>query len=182
MLAIRHDPFRDQKFHRIRKHYGRTCLDVGSGFGHFSAFLAAEGISVTALDIVDKGEHPEIETVLFDGRNIPYDAKSFDTTIAMFVLHYSDDPLQLLGEIGRVTKSRIIIGEDITDSYLDKVLSRLHMLTTAWGHRQSGIFHSNFEWQKIFVGLNWRLIETVELPRQLMPSYPIHRRVYVVEP
>jgi len=181
MFGLRYDRFRNHKFHLIREHYGYSCLDVGSGDGDFAVFLQSEGILTTAIDIADKGEHPEMQTKIFDGRKIPFPAKSFDTSIAMFVLHYSQDPMQLLNELGRVTRSRIIIGEDVTDTALDKVLSRLHMWTTPWG-RSRGVFYSDEKWRKIFQSRGSQLLKVIEIPRYLEPTYPIHRRIYVIEP
>jgi hypothetical protein len=76
LFSVREDMMISQKFDQIREHYGDSCLDVGSSFGDFSVFLKSNGIAVTAIDIVNKGQHPEIETIVFDGVTIPFPAKS----------------------------------------------------------------------------------------------------------
>jgi SAM-dependent methyltransferase len=184
LFGLRDDTFINQKYHLIPEHNIGSCLDVGSGYGDFAAFLKTKGIAVTAIDIVDKGQHGEIKTQIFDGSTFPFPAKSFDTSIAMFILHYSENQTQLLDELGRVTRSRIIIGEDVTETALDKALGALHLWTTPWAsaNDSKGSFRSETEWRKVFDSRGWHLIEVLEIPRYLEPFYPINRRVFVIQP
>lgn len=180
-LAPARDLFLDEKFHRIRQHYGADCLDVGSGYGNFAQFLRANGIATTMIDVVDEGRHPEHKTLLFDGRTIPFPNKSFDTAIAMFVLHHAQDQRTLLAEIGRVTRHRVIVAEDVMETGLDRLLGSIHLKTSIWSEARDS-FHPDAEWRKIFAGLGWHLLETVAISPCKAPFYPVSRRVYVLAP
>ena len=179
-LTPRRDLFLEEKYQLIRSHYAGPCLDVGSGYGDFAAFLQSAGLAVTAVDVADQGQQPDIEPQIFDGSTIPFPAQSFDTVIAMFVLHHAHDQLRLLAECGRVARRRIIVGEDVTETPVDKLLASIHLWSSPWGRARASC-HSDGRWREIFDDLGWRLLTVVRIPRYKDPLYPINRRIYVIE-
>ncbi|MBI5760080.1 MAG: methyltransferase domain-containing protein [Planctomycetales bacterium] len=96
---------------RISPHLPRAgrVLDVGSGTGHNAAALRAmTNLEFAEADVVDMhtvGNGP----ALFDGHRLPFGDGEFAASLLLFVLHYPDDPLQLMREAGRVTAGRVLV-------------------------------------------------------------------------
>lgn len=84
-------------------------LDVGSGTGHNAVALRARtNLELAEADVVDMhavGDGP----ALFDGTRLPFGDGEFAASLLIFVLHYPDDPLQLLLETSRVTTGRVLV-------------------------------------------------------------------------
>ena len=87
-------------------------LDVGCDDGKLSSGLQAD--SVVGIDPYVP-EETYIPVVEFDGYNIPFGDKEFDTVFCQTVLHHSRDPEKLINEMRRVGK-RIVIVEDRIDT------------------------------------------------------------------
>lgn len=109
---------RGQKLAALLKPYlpaqGRL-LDVGSGTGHNAAAIEADfDLSVTEVDVVDMNAVGR-PVELYDGKTLPFDNRSFDATMLLFVLHYAPDPAGLLRELHRVTAGRIFVMQSVYD-------------------------------------------------------------------
>ena len=174
------DLFEEEKLNRILDHYGPRCVDVGAGNGSFAERLRSQGRFVEAFEVTRRPDaHHSVK--LFDGRAIPAADKTYDTAVCMFVLHHASDQPVLLRELGRVARRTVVIGEDVMETPLDRVLGALHLGTTPWG-RSIHSFHSDAGWRAQFSALGWRLLEALTIPRLRAPYYPIARRVYVLQP
>ena len=68
--------------------------------------------SVQLVDTVNHNETP-LPFALYDGTTLPFDDKSFDTTLMINVLSHSKSPIDSLREAIRVTQNRIIIKETV---------------------------------------------------------------------
>ncbi|WP_368498531.1 demethylmenaquinone methyltransferase [Herbiconiux sp. A18JL235] len=101
---------------------GEKVLDLAAGTGTSSASLAKSGAHVVAADfspgMIDVGRRrqaavPNIEFVVADGMNLPFDDESFDAVTISFGLRNIVDPKVALAELYRVTKpgGRIVICE-----------------------------------------------------------------------
>ncbi|GAA2235953.1 class I SAM-dependent methyltransferase [Herbiconiux moechotypicola] len=101
---------------------GQRILDLAAGTGTSSASLAASGAHVVAADfspgMIEVGRRqragvPNIEFVVADGMNLPFDDESFDAVTISFGLRNISDPKVALRELLRVTKpgGRIVICE-----------------------------------------------------------------------
>ena len=179
LLRKKHDHFLSFKYSKIKKFYGEKCLDIGSGYGHFTDFLKSQNHHVFAIDVVDKFKYDH-DFSTFNGKEISLEDDAVNTSVLMFVLHHTDDQIQLLKETARVTKDYIIIGEDVMKSRLDKALGKIHLNTSPWS-KSSDLFHSLDGWKKIFRDLNLELIETVDIARNIYPVYPVSRNVFVLK-
>src|SRR5258707_558642 len=75
-------------------------LDVGCGDGLLTSLIAQErpDLSVSGVDVLVR-EGTRIPVQAFDGRTLPYDAKAFDATLLIDVLHHTEDPMILLREV-----------------------------------------------------------------------------------
>ena len=63
------------------------------------------------LDVVDCNE-TNLPLQLYDGRQLPHPAKTFDVVLFVFVLHHTLNHEELLQEAARVARRSIIIVED----------------------------------------------------------------------
>lgn len=89
-----------------------TALDVGAGSGNFSKRVANHfDAKVSGVDIIDYRDS-DIEILFFDGKTLPFPDKSVDVAFAAFVLHHDKSHANLLKEMKRVARRKIIIFED----------------------------------------------------------------------
>jgi SAM-dependent methyltransferase len=99
-------------------------LDIGAGGCRVAKIIGRqERIEVTPIDVVDHNV-TDVPLMLYDGMTLPFDDKSFDVSLLIFVLHHAVAPHALLREAIRVTRSTILIVEDVPGNFLEKVLWR----------------------------------------------------------
>lgn len=92
---------------------GGRVLDFGTGDGLVAAELAsAHGLDVVGLDTVDYRLAKELPFHLYRGGRLPFPDGAFDTTLSIFVLHHTDDPLFYLDELARVSRRTLVVLED----------------------------------------------------------------------
>ena len=157
---------------------GKSVLDLGSGDGQVGFRLSSEGYAVTLCDVMDFNTAP-MPLVKFDGKTLPFESKSFDTTLLLTVLHHAKNPLQVLHEAMRVTKERIIVIESIC---FNSEHRRLNMLLDWFYNR---VVHAdvpcpfNFQapwgWENTFAKNGLRLAPVKEpdlgIDQQVVPEY-----------
>ena len=173
------DFFLSHKYECIKSYYGNTCLDIGAGTGRFSKFLVEQGHKVTLVDVVDKRK-VDLDLITFNGKDLPVNDNSFDTSLFMFVLHHTDTQIELLKEAVRVTKKYIIIGEDIIESRFDKMLGNIHLNTSLWA-KGSDSFKSQKRWENVFKNLGLQIVKKVQIPKNVYPIYPVNRIIFVLK-
>lgn len=91
---------------------GSRILDLGGGWGFYSEPLARRGHDSLVLDVVKPG-YQKAPVVIYDGSKIPFGDKSFDVTLLVTMLHHVPDPEALMREVTRVTRSRVVVVEDL---------------------------------------------------------------------
>lgn len=178
-----HSKYRNTRNERVIKmlkpHVAGAVLDVGCFDGAVAQVLSA---NVQGIDVALPPE-PKVPATLFDGRHIPFSDQSFDTVLCSFVLHHSQDPTALVGEMRRVGK-RLVILEDTFDHFVD----RASVISSHWlAYLTVGIpfdrraFRPSKGWQELFraAGLN---VVQVERQPSVMPGFPLLRHdLYVLE-
>lgn len=99
-----------------------TVLDIGSGTGNYSLWLAQKGLRVSAIDqsqemmsIAQKKaekENVKIAWYLEDAQSLPFSDNTFDLVISVTAIEFMDDPKQVLQEGMRALKQngRLVIG------------------------------------------------------------------------
>lgn len=84
-------------------------LDVGSGTGHNARHLRAmtclEVVEADVASLAPAGQGP----VLFSGTDLPFEDRTFDTALLLYVLHYADDAAALLRDALRVARRIVVI-------------------------------------------------------------------------
>jgi len=103
-------------------------LDVGTGTGRFSTFLAYKGKTVVALDqseemllVAEKkslslGVNNRMEFVKGDVEELPFNDNEFDAVISIHVMTHFKDINKFLSEVSRVLKPGGILVFDHTES------------------------------------------------------------------
>lgn len=102
---------------------GQSVLDFGSGACLLQEFLKNKN-KVINLDVYKGCPNTEI----YDGYKIPFPDNSFDVSFCMHVLHHIPHHKQILQELMRVTKYRIVIIEEYYNSYISKLITASHFL------------------------------------------------------
>jgi ubiquinone/menaquinone biosynthesis C-methylase UbiE len=87
-------------------------LDVGVGTGRFAKPLCGLGFEVVGIDVsrrmMLKARQKGVENlILADAHRMPFNDESFDASIIIHVLHLIPDWLNVVREMGRVTRSRV---------------------------------------------------------------------------
>jgi len=95
-----------------------SVLDLGCGDGRVGELIAKDGHHVVLSDIY---RHPNIDNtnlnfkLLKNSGRLPFADNEFNNTLSLTVLHHSENPLEVLKEIYRVTKpsGRVIVIESV---------------------------------------------------------------------
>jgi ubiquinone/menaquinone biosynthesis C-methylase UbiE len=91
---------------------GRATLDLGCGEGRFARALAAEGHSLTGVDIspeliaLARDDDPDGTYVIADADSLPFDDAAFDLVLAFNVLSCVGDLGRAVKEAARVLAAR----------------------------------------------------------------------------
>ncbi len=180
VLGIKPDLLLPEKHHRIKPYYTGLCLDFGAGSGAFTYYLQQQGHTIIPVDVVAESRHGKVIPTLYDGWTLPFADDTFDTVICMFVLHHIQHQDEILQELRRVTKHRLIVGEDLEESWFDRFLTGTHNFLSGWeeGHNT---YRSDTEWAHRFQALGVRPVQKIPIPRYKIPAYPVRRMIYVLE-
>ena len=109
------------------------------------------------MDVQDLSLTDQIEPVIYDGKNLPFADKSFDTVLLLTVLHHIPEAETVLKECQRVA-DKIIIIEDIYKNQVQKYLT--YFTDSLFNFEFIGHPHSNkrdSEWRNLFADLNLEL-------------------------
>ena len=90
---------------------GSRILDIGGGWGFYREPLSRRGHEHVVIDVVKPGIQ-KAPVVIYPGKRIPFDDKSFDVSLFVTVLHHIHDIDAVIEEACRVTRKKIIIVED----------------------------------------------------------------------
>lgn len=132
-------------------------LDVGAGSCTHTKILQEKEFEVTPLDIRDYSIFETIHPILYDGKKIPFESKSFDTILFLTVLHHSKNFEELLKDAKRVAH-RVIIIEDIYNGRLQKYFTFImDSIVNLEFLRHPHSNQTDEEWRKIFKTLGFEL-------------------------
>jgi SAM-dependent methyltransferase len=94
---------------------------VGCGDGKLSSELIRlrPDLRIQGIDLRRAADAPTYCSV-YDGRRIPHEPHAFDVVQLVDVLHHAQDPIALLRECRRVTKSLIIVKDHLCRGAMDR--------------------------------------------------------------
>ena len=134
-------------------------LDIGLGNGYVAKQIRDYfRVYMEGVDVVDYNE-TNIKNTIYDGLNLPFKDKSFDSTLILQTLHHCTDQIRVLKEAKRVSRKRIIIMEDIYNNFFEKMITFMHDYIS---NKRKGVdcpyyFHNKAEWQAIFKKLGLKI-------------------------
>lgn len=145
----------------VRPHLSRgdSIVDIGAGTCDVAAALRSDGFAVTPIDVRDLSCVPGLRPRLYDGRTLPFEARSFSVGLLSNVLHHVPDPEALLLEGARVAR-RLLVLEDVYDDDRGRRLTQLMdsaLNLEFFGHPHSN--RSDSEWRATFLRLGLRLVD-----------------------
>ena len=115
------DKYFDELLEYIPK--GAKVLDFGAGKCELSTYIGTRN-DVTSIDIQKSCEGADV----YDGYKLPYDNDSFDVVVSMFVLHHIPHNQEIVKELQRVSRGRVIVVEDEPVTMYQKMIARLHYI------------------------------------------------------
>jgi SAM-dependent methyltransferase len=88
---------------------GQTALDVATGGGHVAQRLRAAGFDVVTTDAAP-GMRPD---VVSRGEELPFADESFDVVACRVAAHHFDEPGAALREMARVSRSLVLLSDNL---------------------------------------------------------------------
>ena len=126
---------------------GAEVLDFGSGHCELKKYLATRN-EVTSVDIHKSCPSADV----YDGYHLPYEDQSFDVVVSSFVLHHIPHNEQMIKELQRVTRKRVLVVEDMPNTWYERLVSKLHYLLFKQSPDMIKYMHPPEHWSKIMGG------------------------------
>lgn len=164
----------------MRPHLGgvTNALDIGAGGCRIAELIQlSEGIDVTAVDVVDHNL-TSLPLMLYDGKRLPFNDDEFDVSFLVFVLHHAQEQVDLLREAIRVTRSTVLIVEDMPGNAIERGFWRAwDNLLNHCRHDDIDIAHralSLHEWQQVILeaGASTRTVIEFRTAFPVLRTYP----------
>jgi SAM-dependent methyltransferase len=118
---------------------GKTALDVATGGGHVADRLRAAGLDVVTIDSAP-GMQPDVIT---RAEEIPFADESFDVVACRVAAHHFQDPALALAEMARVSRSLVLLADNLFLGEAGEEADRLRDPT----HVRN---YSEDEWRQMF--------------------------------
>lgn len=112
--------------------------------------LQSHGFEITPLDVKRNSAFNSVQPVIYDGEQLPFQDKSFDTVLLITVLHHLKVPEKLIRSAVRVGK-QLLIMEDIYNNTFQKYLTFFADSLNNWefiGHPHSN--KTDDGWRRVF--------------------------------
>lgn len=157
-------------------------LDFGCGRGFFGSLIKKRlGAEVIGLDVKDDRK-TKLPLTLFDGKKIPFPDNKFDIVLVSYVLHHTTDIKNLLTEIKRVCRGKIIIYEDTPENFVHRSFCWLHgkLFNKFFKIPDGFCFLSKFGWFRLFNKLQLQPVYVKSL-KIFNPLYITKRTLFVLE-
>jgi ubiquinone/menaquinone biosynthesis C-methylase UbiE len=93
----------------------QRVLEVGCGTGHFTAWLASQGLQAVGLErapamLAEMGRRfPEVPAILGDAHQLPLRAGAVDVVVFVTTLEFLDEPARALAEAVRVARQGVVV-------------------------------------------------------------------------
>ncbi|MBU0974419.1 class I SAM-dependent methyltransferase [Patescibacteria group bacterium] len=132
----------------------KNGLVVGAGNMLVSKYISLNSIiKINGLDVIDMNL-TNLPHTIFEGQKIPFKNNSYDFSMLIGVLHHIEKQDNILMEVKRVSKKRIIIFEDTYKSNIEKQWVKLRDVLGNIPEELNMNFALNFnsekDWEKKF--------------------------------
>jgi ubiquinone/menaquinone biosynthesis C-methylase UbiE len=141
-------------------------------------------VEVQGLDLLDYNK-TDLPLHLYDGETFPFPDDHFDAVLLCFVLHHSKKHNRLLAEARRVSRDRVIILEDLYQTWFGLQLTKAHDLVVnkliCTEVACPCTFRTEEGWRKLFGELELTVNQTAiirSLPGNLQAQLLYHLRVH----
>lgn len=160
-------------------------MDVGCSDGATAAMVWNASDKVESIYGIDPylpvNKTLMIPASTYDGVTIPFDDKTFDVALSGFILHHSENPSAIIGEMRRVAR-RVVIAEDYADApiplYMALTLHETMRIFLGMDYQKDG-FRKQSEWEEIFAQNNLKVIAKREYS-SLVVFFPFLRHILYV--
>ena len=149
------------KLKSVLPHLSATqkVLDIGSGNGMITHHLRKKNINTTPVDVANLSILPDVQSIVYDGVHMPFEANSFDTGLLLTVLHHCPDPDIVLQEAARVSQKLVII-EDVYSNPIQQYMTYAMDTLVNFGHSSMTYQNrSDKEWKTTFDRMGFKLVE-----------------------
>ncbi len=149
------------KLKSVLPHLSATqkVLDIGSGNGMITHHLRKKNINTTPVDVANLSILPDVQSIVYDGVHMPFEANSFDTGLLLTVLHHCPDPDIVLQEAARVSQKLVII-EDVYSNPIQQYMTYAIDTLVNFGHSSMTYQNrSDKEWKTTFDRMGFKLVE-----------------------
>ena len=147
---------------------GNKILDIGMGPGGLTCWLLCHGYQVQGIDVKNLSVYQDVQPTLYNGTQIPFHDKAFDTALLIHVLHHTSDPIAILREAQRVGKQVICI----EDTYRTKIERLFVALNDMLGNFEFCVheYKMRHEWKQIIAEHRWKLVYYKEWSKLFPPG------------
>tara|TARA_B100001093_G_scaffold498221_1_gene546096 strand:- start:47 stop:628 length:582 start_codon:yes stop_codon:yes gene_type:complete len=151
---------------------GSNVLDFGGANCDLKYFLKNRN-NVTTIDIYKGCD----SALIYDGYKLPFKDNTFDIVCSIFVLHHIPHYEEILPELVRVCKNKLIILEDYPETFYQIMISKLHYLL--FDQPMSSIKYMNSPdiWCKLLGTSSHKKIKTNSL-FNTTPHYLITKKIH----
>ena len=139
---------------------GERVLDLGAGRGAYTEALNQKGFPTIGVDSYEYSEwtnHPEGWFIQSSADDLPFNNKTFHTTICFEVLEHCSHPEKVLKEIARCTSERLIISVPNCD--LNNTLRQYDLALAHWTDPSHCNFFTKESIQNLLKNENYNILE-----------------------
>lgn len=151
--------------------FGCGDLSLSKSLKKIYPFLEITGVDVTNFPKRSKN----IKFIIYDGKTLPFKNNSFDTVIAFYVFHHSENAFSSFEECVRVAKYRIIFIESVYRYRFElpfmKMMDWIYNKVKPESIPLSYQFFSYGNWIKVFAKHQLRIVSSKKIKQVFLPSF-----------
>lgn len=159
-------------------HAGKNVCDLGCGDGYGSLKLAKKGYRVIGIDVSEEMIHKAKEinfetTAQFkkgDISNLPFSNDQFDAVLAINSLEWTEEPLKVLEEMGRVVKPG---GHACVGILGPTAGPRINSFRRLYNEKVICNTMMPWEFERLAMENNWSVIDSLGVYKQGAAQLPI---------
>lgn len=169
--------------HRIFSYIenSKELIDIGSGTGDIAFLLRKRGKKVTPIDVGDYHGPRFVNTVIYDGKTLPFPDHSFDTALLLMVLHHTPDPETVFVEASRVARELVVI----ETSFTNPIHKFFTVVSDAIGNLRLEAFWNSYktdrEWRTFFEKHGFNIMDSHKFYDRNIGIIPFLHNLYYLQ-